>query len=568
MSTLSSLVARDLVKSYADRLVLDGVNLTATAGQRIGLVGENGAGKSTLLRLLAGSAAGGDEPDAGEVVRPADIGLLHQELLFDELLSDRDCDAARLRQGWPREPVLFAKPVTVGDVLAEALAESRHVLAVLDAAVEVLAAGASAGAAEGEAAALAEYGEALTRAEEIGAWDAERRADEVMHGLGLAAIGRDRPLGTLSGGQRSRVALAALLVRRPGALLLDEPTNHLDDEAVAFVEAQLRALPGVVVVASHDRVFLDEVCTDIVDLDPAQDMSGRRGPTRYRGAYTEYLRAKKAERTRWEQAFDAQQDEINQLRYAVKVGARQVGHGYRPPRDNDKSISFAKARAIEATVARRVRNAQQRLTVLERDPIRKPPAPLEFRAPAMTSDAGEDGTIVTLRGVRVPGRVSLDRLDVPAGGRLLVTGPNGTGKSTLLNVIAGTLDAGGSVLRRRGLRVGLLAQDDYFPDPGRTPRDLYGDGRVPLMDLGLVAPRDLDRPVGVLSVGQRRRLALAMLLAQPPHLLLLDEPTNHLSLALADELEQALGRAPGAVVIASHDRWLRRRWDGPVLSLG
>jgi macrolide transport system ATP-binding/permease protein len=253
----------------------------------------------------------------------------------------------------------------------------------------------------------------------------------------------------------------------------------------------------------------------------------------------------------------------------VKIGARQVGHGYRPPRDNDKFIGFANARAIEATVARRVRNAQQRLTVLERDQIRKPPAPLEFRASAVTAEAGDDGHAISVRGLRVPGRVALDRLDLSATGRLLVTGPNGSGKSTLLAVLGGALTpAEGSVLRRRGLRVGLLAQDDHFPDPGRTPRELYGDGRVPLMELGLVAPRDLDRPVGVLSVGQRRRLALAMLLANPPHLLLLDEPTNHLSLSLADELEQALGRAPGAVVIASHDRWMRRRWDGPVLSLG
>ncbi len=535
MSTLSSLVARDLVKAYADRIVLDGVNLTAAPGQRIGLVGENGTGKSTLLRLLAGPDAGGGDPDGGEVLRPADIGLLHQELPFD-----------------PEQ--------TVGDVLAAALAESRSLLAALDALALRLA--------DEDPDVLTEYGEVLTRAEEIDAWDAERRAGEVMHGLGLAEIGWDRPLGTLSGGQRSRVALAALLVRRPGALLLDEPTNHLDDEAVAYVEAQLRTLPGVVVVASHDRVFLDEVCTDIVDLDPAQDMSGRRGPTRYRGAYTEYLHAKKAERARWQQAFEEQQDEINALRHAVKVGARQVGHGYRPPRDNDQFIVYAKARAVEGTIARRVRNAQQRLTVLERDPIRKPPARLEFRADVMTADTGEDGHVVSVRGLRVPGRVALDRLDLAAGGRLLVTGPNGSGKSTLLAVLGGALDpAEGSVLRRRGLRVGLLAQDDHFPDPARTPRELYGDGRVPLMELGLVAPRDLDRPVGVLSVGQRRRLALAMLLADPPHLLLLDEPTNHLSLSLADELEQALGRAPGAVVIASHDRWMRRRWEGPVLSL-
>ncbi|NUO57001.1 MAG: ABC-F family ATP-binding cassette domain-containing protein [Hamadaea sp.] len=533
MSANPFLVARDLVKFYGPRAVLDGVHLTASPGQRIGLVGENGAGKSTLLRLLAGV----DTPDAGEIVRPPDLGLLHQELPF--IATD-----------------------TVGDVIAEALAESRAVLALLEE---------SAQRAADDPGAVAVYGEALTRAEEIGAWDADRRADEVLHGLGLAALGRGRRLGEMSGGQRSRVALAALLVRQPSALLLDEPTNHLDDEAVAFVEERLRALPGVVVVASHDRVFLDEVCTDIVDLDPAQHMTGRRGPTRYRGTYSDYLGAKRAERARWEQAFLAQQDEINLLRHTVRVTARQIGHPGRAPRDGDKNIAFAKARAIEAVVSRRVRNAQQRLTVLEREQIRKPPAPLEFRAPALTASAAtEDGPVLAVRGLHVPGRVRLDRLDLDASGRLLITGANGSGKSTLLSVLAGRLDAGeGTVLRRRGLRTAMLAQDDEWPDFTRTPREMYESGgpAVPLVELGLVAPRDLDRPVGALSVGQRRRVALALLLVRPPHLLLLDEPTNHISLALADELEQALGTAPGAVVIASHDRWLRRRWAGPELAL-
>ncbi|MFD0592772.1 ATP-binding cassette domain-containing protein [Catellatospora coxensis] len=223
---------------------------------------------------------------------------------------------------------------------------------------------------------------------------------------------------------------------------------------------------------------------------------------------------------------------------------------------------------VQAQVSRRVRNAEQRLAVLERDAISRPPALLSFQAPALTT-AGED-TALTLRDVHVPGRLRLDRLDLPADGRLLVTGPNGAGKSTLLSVLAGRLrPAEGSVTRRRGLRVGLLAQDDRFDDPAATPRALYDrcHAEVPLVELGLVAPRDLDRPVGALSVGQRRRVALALLIADPPHLLLLDEPTNHLSPALADELEDALGRAPGAIVVASHDRWLRRHWQGARLDL-
>jgi macrolide transport system ATP-binding/permease protein len=157
---------------------------------------------------------------------------------------------------------------------------------------------------------------------------------------------------------------------------------------------------------------------------------------------------------------------------------------------------------------------------------------------------------------------------------VLVTGPNGAGKSTLLAVLAGRITPEGELQRRRGLRVGWLPQDTVFDRPGRTARQIYeatlGADRaeaVPLRSLGLLAPGDLTVPVGELSAGQRRRLGLALLLADPPELLLLDEPTNHLSPVLADELESAFGTRPTAIVIASHDRWLRARWPGRELRL-
>jgi len=224
---------------------------------------------------------------------------------------------------------------------------------------------------------------------------------------------------------------------------------------------------------------------------------------------------------------------------------------------------------VQNQISRRVRNAGRRLAELEREQVRKPPEPLRFRAPAVAA-AGATGLLLSARDLTVPGRLALDRLDVSAGDRLLVTGPNGAGKSTLLAVLAGRLPAAaGTVDRRRGLRVGLLTQDSPFDRPDRTVLETYalalGPERaeaVPLRSLGLLAPRDTARPVGELSVGQRRRLALALLVADPPDVLLLDEPTNHLSPRLADELEEALGTGPGAVVVASHDRWLRARWPG------
>jgi macrolide transport system ATP-binding/permease protein len=507
------LSANDLTKVYGDRRVLDGVSLTASPGQRLGLVGENGVGKSTLLRLLAGV----EEPDSGEVTFPPDCGFLTQELPYG---MDQSID----------------------DVLDDALAEIRSATSRLDALAAQL----------NDPAALAEYGEVLEWAQEHDIWDADRRAALVLAGLGLGGVATDRRLGSLSGGQRSRLGLAALLIRQPRALLLDEPTNHLDDEAMAFLERQLSRLPGVVVLASHDRVFLDAVCTDIVDLDPA-----RGGLTRYGGAYSDYLVAKRAERARWEQQYESEQDELKQLKHAVAVTARGVAHD-RPPRDNDKmSYDFFGGR-VQKQISRRVRNAQHRLDELTRTQVRKPPAPLQFSG-ALTAAPGASQLALSVRDVRVDGRLQIGALDIETSTRLMISGLNGAGKSTLLSVLAGQLSPdSGEVRRARGVRVGLLEQDVVFSSPARTPRQLCSAAA----DLGLVAPRDLDRPVGQLSVGQRRRLALAMLIGTPPEVLLLDEPTNHLSLSLVEELEEALRSAPGAVVVASHDRWLRRNWAG------
>nr|WP_055504378.1 ABC-F family ATP-binding cassette domain-containing protein [Nonomuraea pusilla] len=551
-----ALLARDLVRTLGARRVLDGVSLTAAPGDRIGLIGENGAGKTTLLRLLAGV----EQPDSGTVVRPADLGFLHQEMPFDSRAA-------------------------IADVLDDALREARADLDELDRLARALA------AAPDDAALLREYGVRLEQAQERESWDADRRAGIVLDRLGLGGVPHSRTLASLSGGQRGRLALAALLIRRPAALLLDEPTNHLDDDAAEFVEEQLRGMTGVVVVASHDRAFLDAVCTDLIDLDPAVD-----GPVRYGGRYGAYLAEKRAERERWERRHAEEQAELGELRAAVAVTARQVAGGGLK-RDSEKMGYGHAGGRVQHQIARRVRNAARRLAQLEREQVPAPPPPLRFNPRPLAADAAEparsaeparaveparadanvaesrglhDDTLLSLRGVRVPGRLSIDRLDVRRGERLLVTGPNGAGKSTLLAVLAGLLDAEGEVRRRPGLTVELLAQDTVFERPDRTVRETYeralGPERaesVPLSSLGLIGSRDVDLRVGELSVGQRRRLALALLVADPPEVLLLDEPTNHLSPRLSDELEEALSAdGPGAIVIASHDRWLRARWQG------
>jgi macrolide transport system ATP-binding/permease protein len=533
-----ALLAHDVVRNLGGRRVLDGISLTASPGHRIGLIGENGVGKSTLLRVLAGA----DEPEAGSVTRPADLGFLHQEMPYD-------ADA------------------TITAVLDEAVREAREDLAELDRLGEELARVPEGDPGHQEL--LAAYGRGLEQAQDRESWDADRRAALVLDGLGLGAFAHDRTLGSLSGGQRGRLALAALLVRRPSALLLDEPTNHLDDGAITFLEEQIRGLPGTVVVAGHDRAFLDAVCTDLIDLDPAVD-----GPVRYGGNYSAYLAEKHAERERWERRYAEEQEELAELRHSAGVTAHRVAPD-RGRTDNEKMGYGHRGGRVQNQISRRVRNATRRLEELERTKVPEPPRPLRFAAGELAARSEEGPrTLVSLHEVRVPGRLALAGLEVSATDRLLVTGGNGTGKSTLLAVLAGRLAGEGEVRRQRGLTVGLLTQDTVFERDDRTVRDTYelslGAQRaekVPLGSLGLMHEGDLDKPVGQLSVGQRRRLALALLVARPPQLLLLDEPTNHLSPRLCDELEAALGPGPGAIVVASHDRWLRRRWQGRELRL-
>jgi macrolide transport system ATP-binding/permease protein len=533
MSALQPVVVRDLSVSFRDRAALTGLDLVAQPGRRIGLVGENGTGKSTLLRAVAGRL-----PESarvtGTVEVPADLVLLGQEPPFRD---DR----------------------TIGEVLAATLRPLRDAVRR----VEELAAhlddenGSTHGAA---------YAAALEHAVDHDAWDADRRAEVAAHELGLGELDHDRAVGTLSGGQRTRLALATVMTTRPQCLLLDEPTNHLDDDAIEVLTTFLLDLPGVVLLASHDRVLLDDVCTDLVDLDPTAFGTDGLGGRRFGGGWTEYVAARDDARRRWQQTYEEQQDELDRLRAATKVGTSAIAHN-RGPTDNDKFIYKFKGAKVDSALARRKKDAQRRLEGAERDQVRKPPKPLSFDASLAEGSGG--GRVVQVRDLVVAGRLAMDRLDVEAGEHLLVTGPNGSGKSTLLGVLAGRLAPTSGTVSVSG-RVAELAQDVEFADRGRSAAGVYADAVAAvvdppaLRDLGLVHPRDHHRAVGLLSVGQRRRLGLALAVAQAPDLMLLDEPTNHLSPALAGEIEEALGRSPGAVLVASHDRWLRRRWEGSV----
>ena len=295
-----SLLARDIGKSYAGRVVLDGIDLTVGPGHRLGLVGENGVGKSTLLRLLAGV----ERPDAGTVSAPDDLAYL------------------------PQDPA-FAGDDTVGGVLRDALAPLQHAVREVERLSAELAAesGRSGRSAQDTTSASTSSARTATGRPPTGSPGCCSGRRTTTPGMRTAAptsprtasalpdLPPDRPVGTLSGGERTRLALAAIITRRPDCVLLDEPTNHLDDESMDLLEDYLVDLPGVVVAASHDRVFLDRVCTEIVDLDPSPFGTDGRGGRRYSfgasGNYSGYLASKADTRRRYEQTYRAEQQRID-----------------------------------------------------------------------------------------------------------------------------------------------------------------------------------------------------------------------------------------------------------------
>ncbi|WP_382464862.1 ribosomal protection-like ABC-F family protein [Streptomyces noursei] len=518
-------------KSFRGRLVLDAVTCSLAVGERTGIIGENGSGKSTLLRLFAGR----ERPDQGEVVVQATGGV-----------------------GYLAQDEHLAAETTVQEVIDRALGDLR--------AVERRMRRLEAAMAAGDESGMAEYGELMTVFELRGGYDADARVERALHGLGLGLVGRERTAGSLSGGERVRLRLAAVLAAAPEVLLLDEPTNHLDDDALRWLEEHLRARRGTTVAVSHDRVFLERVATTLLEVD-----ADRRRVDRYGNGYSGYLAEKAAARQRWAQAHDQWRADVDRLREAAATTARQVAPG-RAMKDGNKMAYDRAGGRVQQSLASRVRNAEERLRRLVADPVPPPPEPLRF-TPVLRARRLE-GVVIDAADVAVTDRLARTRLALTAGDRLLITGANGAGKSTLLRVLAGELAPDAGHVSRRG-RIGYLRQEPRPGNPDDTVLAAFARGRAGtadaqaerLLSLGLFDRDQLAVPVGRLSTGQRQRLALARLLDTPSDVLLLDEPTNHLSPALVEELESALLGYAGTLVIVSHDRRLRRRWRGTRLDL-
>ena len=526
--------ATNVTVTRGSRRVLNDVSVTISSRSRVAVVGENGRGKTTLLHVLAGLIT----PDGGTVHRAGTIGLARQEL------SARDGE-------------------TVGTLTAEALAASLTALGTLEEATHALA--------EGDPTADDRYAAALDAATRLDAWDAERRIDVALAALG-ACPDRDRPLQTLSVGQRYRVRLACLLGAWHDVLLLDEPTNHLDAGGLDFLTRRLRERDGGLAVVSHDRALLRDVADRFLDLDPTSD--GR--PRLYAGGYDAWQDARRRDREHWEQDHEQQQAEHRRLQDAVSKARDRLSTGWRPDKGTGKHQRQSRAPGVVQAL-----NRQQDALREHRIDVPEPPPTLRWPDLSVRPGAPQ----LRAHGVAVAGRLSgpVD-LTLDGGDRLLVTGPNGAGKSTLLAVLAGALDpTDGQVWTAHGARVARVTQETAEQDPGLTADEVHARrvGRlvargvlrdadaVRLGLLGLLDSEAMRTPVGRMSQGQQRRLDLALALAGRPGLILLDEPTNHLSSTLVDEVTAAIRTTSAAVVVATHDRQLLRDLaDWPRLELG
>jgi len=532
------LAIRNLSKFYGAVTALNNISCVLNEKDRVGLVGSNGVGKSTLLRILTGQ----EEADTGTIsyAPSVEIGYLAQTT-----------------------PDFYGR--TIQDLILESIGNLRQ----LEERMHALELAMATAHDEQLASLLEEYNAVSVRFQDHGGYDIDYRIDTIMDGLQLTYLPRTQEMHTLSGGEKERVGLATLLLRSPDLLLLDEPTNHLDSASLAWLETYLSTYTGAALIASHDRQFLNQVVTTIFEIDEYEHRLKK-----YEGNYDVYVQQRIAERMKWEEDYERQQEEIKELRKRIKETARNVGHSYRASRDSDKYAAHFFEQNKQQAVSRNIHAAEEQLKRIEADPVPKPPALLQVTSHFNTDEMQSQEAIRLFHVTKCFGeRCILNDINVIIGtkARILLTGPNGTGKTTLLELINGSkLPDEGTVHIVAGVRIGYLAQEPEAFDLNQTVIEAYRYGQVGyegefigrLLGYGLFRLEDVQKKVGQLSVGQRRKLEIARLMAERPNVLLLDEPINYISLDILEAFEVAVLAFPGPVVVISHDRWFIERFAG------
>jgi len=504
-------------KAHGDKVVLDNVTLSFLHGAKIGVVGPNGTGKSTLLKIMAGL----DKANNGEAMLDPDatVGMLQQE-----------------------------PPLTEGKTVLENVEEAvGEIKAKLD---RFNAIGMEMGEPDADFEKLGEeMGNLQADLDHANAWDLESRLDQAMDALRCPPP--DAIVDNLSGGERRRVALCKLLLQQPSLLLLDEPTNHLDAESVQWLEGHLATYPGAVLAVTHDRYFLDNVASWILELD-----RGQAHP--YEGNYTTYLETKK-DRLKIEGQKDAKrakmlERELEWVRSNAK--ARQTKSKSRLARYEELAAEADRMRKIDTSEINIPAGPRLGDVVLEADHLTK----------------GFDDRLLI-------GDLSFS---LPKAGIVGVIGPNGVGKTTLFRMIVGQEKPDdGSLTVGQTVKISYVDQSRGGIDPNKNVWEVVSDGldfikvanfemnsRAYVASFGFKGP-DQQKKAGVLSGGERNRLNLALTLKMGGNMLLLDEPTNDLDVETLSSLEDALLEFPGCAVITSHDRWFLDRtathilaWEG------
>ena len=497
-----------LTKHVGGRTLFENVQLQVQSGDRIGLVGPNGAGKSTLLRIIHGSEAS----DGGRLIaaRGVRVGMVRQEID-------------------PRQSHSVRREATTALAHLDALeAEIRELESVM------VEAGRNGGAVPAPTA--ERYDRACARFERGGGFQRDARVSEVLAGLGFDARACQQPLSSFSGGWLMRVELAKLLLSNPDLLLLDEPTNHLDLPAIQWLEETLEGFRGAVILVSHDRTLLRRHARQVVELD------GAGGCAVYQGDYDQYL-AERHQRQTTLLARKASQD-------------RQIAH-------MERFVERFRAKATKARQAQSRLRALKRIQRVELGPQQRRRMRLRIPAPPRSGEV-----VLRLEGVHKSygSKMVYAGVDlcVRRGDRVALAGPNGTGKSTLLRIIAGATGIdGGERTPGHNMQLGFFAQHQLEAlDASRTLLEELAHGArtedIPRLrgHLGalLFSGDDVDKSVSVLSGGEKTRLALAKMLLHPANLLVLDEPTNHLDIEACEVLEEALSEFEGTLVFVSHDR--------------